>query len=144
MIQSSVNALAAFACERRDHELLSVSHPDEILDRDGMSVAAKRAILAAWASDAHAVEGAPALRQLESGAVIRVDDVLAALRRLDRLAHLGWPPEASPPSNRRRSSRRRIKPWIRRFRRRDDDEGPPPGAPALGLCVMGALVEAAA
>lgn len=109
-----------------------------------MSLEEKRAILAAWASDAHAVEGAPALRQLDSGAVVQVDDVLSALRRLDRLASHGWPPEAGPPPKPISRARRRLKPWTFRSRRRDDDEGPPPGAPAVGLCVTGALVEACA
>jgi hypothetical protein len=53
-----------------------LGHPD-------LTVAERRAILAACASDAHAVEDAPWLRQLENGARISVDEVLSALRALD-------------------------------------------------------------
>jgi hypothetical protein len=143
MTRTSVSAPAAFARGCHDYELLSVCHPDEIVDRAGMTVETKRAVLAAWASDAHAVEGAPALRQLDSGAVVRVDDILSALRRLDRLASDRRPPKAGPPGKARRGARRRIRPWTFRSRR-DDDEGPPPGAPAVGLCVRGMPIEACA
>ena len=44
----------------------------------------KRAILASWASDACAVEAAPALRQPDDGQVVRFDDVMDALKELDR------------------------------------------------------------
>ena len=138
MTHTSLHASAAPAPGRRDHELLSVCHPDEIVNRTGMGVDEKRAILAAWASDAHAVEGAPASRQLDSGAVVPVDDILAALRRLDRLSSRSCPPAAGPPSVPRDHARRRLKPWMVRFRRRDDDD-PPPGAPAVGVCVLGEL-----
>ena len=59
------------------------THPDEVLACPSLSNAERRARLAAWASDAHAVEGRPTLRQLESGAVVAVADILAALRSLD-------------------------------------------------------------
>jgi hypothetical protein len=138
MTRTSAHALAVPA--RLDGELLTICHPDEVVDRAGMSLEEKRAVLAAWASDAHAVEGMPSLRQLDSGAVVRIDDVLAALRRLDRLARCGRPSGPKPPSPGRGRARRRPGPWLRRFRRRDDDDGPPPGAPAVGICVTGAAV----
>ena len=59
------------------------NHPDEVLSHPGLTVAEKRAILASWASDAHAVEDMPWLRQLECGARISLSDVLSALRSLD-------------------------------------------------------------
>ncbi|HEX2135217.1 MAG TPA: hypothetical protein VHG30_04820 [Microvirga sp.] len=60
-------------------------HPREVLEHPRLSPADKRALLAAWASDACAVEGRPALRQLpDTGAVVTVDEILAALRALDR------------------------------------------------------------
>ena len=48
-----------------------------------MTVADKRKILARRASDAHAVENAPFLRQLDDGSVVQVNEILAALRALD-------------------------------------------------------------
>lgn len=57
-------------------------HPDQVLDHPSMSDAEKRALLSSWASDRHAVENAPALRRLDSGAVVPVDDILAALAAL--------------------------------------------------------------
>jgi hypothetical protein len=44
----------------------------------------KRAILAAWASDACAVDSAPAFRRFpDIGAVVNIDEILNALRTLD-------------------------------------------------------------
>jgi hypothetical protein len=57
--------------------------PGEVLDHPDLSPAEKRAILAAWASDACAVESAPGLRQWPGSAPIPVDEVLAALQALD-------------------------------------------------------------
>lgn len=58
-------------------------HPDEVLADPSLWDEEKRALLAAWASDAHAVEGRPTLRQLDSGAIVPVSEILAALRSLD-------------------------------------------------------------
>jgi hypothetical protein len=61
------------------------SHPREVLEASDLSAEAKREILASWVSDACAVEGAPAWRQLPgSSALVAVDDILAALQALDR------------------------------------------------------------
>ena len=60
-------------------------HPSEVLASDVLSTSEKRCVLAAWASDAFAVEGCPWLRQLTGGAdPVPVGDILAALRRLDQ------------------------------------------------------------
>jgi hypothetical protein len=60
------------------------SHPSEVLSHPMLSVPEKRCVLAAWASDAFAVEGYPWLRQLPGGAdPIPVRDIFAALRSLD-------------------------------------------------------------
>jgi hypothetical protein len=59
------------------------THPEEVLDDQTLAFADKRSLLASWASDALAVEDAPSLRQLPSGAVVRVDDIIAALKTLD-------------------------------------------------------------
>lgn len=106
----------------------ALRHPREVLDHQGMSVQEKRALLAFWASDIHAVPDAPALRRIADGAVIGIDDILEALKGLDHVVEtkdenatrLG-----SAAIQRRRGSRRMP---IRLFRRDDDDD--PPSAPA--------------
>jgi hypothetical protein len=60
------------------------SHPSEVLSHRFLSAREKRCVLAAWASDAFAVEGSPWLRQLPGGAApIPVGEIFAALRGLD-------------------------------------------------------------
>ncbi len=55
---------------------------DVVADPD-LTVQEKRAILASWASDACAVEAAPDLRRPPSAPLVRFDDVMNALKRLD-------------------------------------------------------------
>jgi hypothetical protein len=55
----------------------------EVVNDPDMTVQEKRAILASWASDACSVEASPDLRQPPSAAVIRFDDIMDALKRLD-------------------------------------------------------------
>jgi hypothetical protein len=43
----------------------------------------RRALLAFWASDIHAVRDCPALRQLDDGTVFHVDDIFDAMKSLD-------------------------------------------------------------
>ena len=61
------------------------AHSDDVLTEPGLSHAEKRIILASWASDACAVESAPALRHCPGlpGSWVTLDAVLAALRALD-------------------------------------------------------------
>jgi len=60
-------------------------HPMDVVNDPDLTRHEKRAILASWASDAHAVESAPALRQLTSdGNPVTIDDIVAALRTLDK------------------------------------------------------------
>jgi hypothetical protein len=62
---------------------LAFSHPSEVLDHPDLSHAERRAILASWASDARAVEGAHWMRCLDNGSVVTLAEVLDALRKLD-------------------------------------------------------------
>ena len=62
---------------------LVFSHPSQVLDHPELSHAERRAILASWASDARAVEGAHWMRCLDNGAVVTLAEVLDALRKLD-------------------------------------------------------------
>lgn len=57
--------------------------PMEVVNDPDMTVQEKRAILASWASDACAVEAAPDLRRPPSTPIVRFDDVMDALKRLD-------------------------------------------------------------
>jgi hypothetical protein len=56
----------------------------DVVNDQELTLHEKRSILAAWASDAQAVESAPALRNGPAGRLISIDDMLAALRVLDR------------------------------------------------------------
>ena len=75
---------------RKDFELDRLLHPAgafrtpmEVVNDPDMTVQEKRAILASWASDACAVEAAPELRSPPSAPIIRFDDIMMALKRLD-------------------------------------------------------------
>jgi hypothetical protein len=57
--------------------------PTDVLEDPDLTVSEKRAILASWASDACAVEDAPALRRPTHAAPITFDDVMDALKTLD-------------------------------------------------------------
>lgn len=98
------------------------AHPDEVVDDQGLTVAYKRSLLASWASDALAVENNPSLRQLASGAVVRVDDIMAALKSLDLDSLRKDALAFHQPFARRRIKLTRSQ---RTIRRTDDDEPPP-------------------
>ena len=57
--------------------------PSDVLNDPDLSFNEKRAILASWASDACAIEAAPALRKAPSGRVVTFDEIMDALRSLD-------------------------------------------------------------
>jgi hypothetical protein len=63
--------------------IVNLQHPSEVLVHPDLNADERRAILAGWASDVHAVEDAPWLRQLENGARIPIDEILGALSQLD-------------------------------------------------------------
>jgi len=69
------------------HPARAFDHPDDVVGDRGLTLNEKRAILASWASDACAVDASPALRRAPgSGRVVTVDEILEALRALDKLA----------------------------------------------------------
>ena len=109
-----------------------LGHPDEMLAHPNLNPTEKRELLAAWASDAHGVVDSPGLRQIDSGAIVTVDEILAALRALDER---GAGSRRSSPVNTPRFERRRH-PSLSRvlvaLTRRDDDDDPPP-SPAAAL-----------
>ncbi len=65
----------------------SVSHydsPDDVLNDAKLSTDEKRMILSSWASDMYVVESHPTLREVPGiPHRLRLDDILAALKRLD-------------------------------------------------------------
>jgi hypothetical protein len=65
------------------HPAQAFDHPSEVVNDPDLTLNEKRAILASWASDACAIEAAPALRQGRKKPV-RFDDIMDALRSLDR------------------------------------------------------------
>src|ERR1700757_5292838 len=69
------------------HPASAFGHPSQVVNDPDLTLNEKRAILASWASDACAVEAAPDLRSNARGAPVRFDDIMEALRTLDRQAN---------------------------------------------------------
>jgi hypothetical protein len=70
------------------HPAQAFAHPRDVVADGDLTVNEKRAVLASWASDACAVEAAPALRHAPgAAAAVSVDEILEALRSLDREAN---------------------------------------------------------
>ena len=66
------------------HPARAFAHPRDVVDDSDLTLNEKRAVLASWASDACAVEAAPALRHAPGAAgSVSVDEILEALRLLD-------------------------------------------------------------
>jgi hypothetical protein len=91
---------ADFEIDRLMHPAQTFGHPREVVADRALTLDEKRAILASWASDACAVEAAPALRRSRNGPVVPFDDIMDALRALDAVA-------ASADAGERPSRRRR-------------------------------------
>ena len=80
-------------CFDESFDLTSLLHPaqafatpmDVVNDLD-LTLSEKRAILAAWASDACAVEAAPDLRRAPGRRPVPFEEIMDGLRELDRLA----------------------------------------------------------
>lgn len=109
-------------------------HPDDILDDPGLTTQQKRALLASWASDANAVPHLPALRQLPDGSILKVEDILRALKALDG-RESGPQTQADPASFLWRPSKRWRRPWLRGIWRKNDgpDDDDPPPAPSFAM-----------
>ena len=68
------------------HPAQAFDHPSEVVNDPDLTLNEKRAILASWASDACAVQAGPDLRAVSPGQQVRFDDIMDALRILDRQA----------------------------------------------------------
>ena len=67
------------------HPARAFAHPRDVVADLDLTVNEKRAVLASWASDACAVEAAPALRHAPGATgAMSVDEILEALRSLDK------------------------------------------------------------
>jgi hypothetical protein len=103
--------------------------PEDILAEATMSIEEKRALLASWASDAHAVPDMPMYRQLDDGSLVTVDEILRALKALDG-ANASRTPGRSDfsvwlaPFNRR--SKGRFRRLMKTAAQPGDDDDPPP------------------
>lgn len=124
----------------------ALMRPADVVSAPGLTETEKRAVLASWISDARTVLNAPALRKLENGAVVRVDDILHALKSLDVA---GTSPgdrttSSKPNAPARRPRRTRISKWLGNLiymrRSDDDDDDPPPCPAAVGLPIGPTLV----
>ena len=69
------------------HPAQAFGHPSEVVNDPDLTLNEKRAVLASWASDACAVEAAPELRATPRGSKVRFDDIMEALRTLDKQAN---------------------------------------------------------
>jgi acyl-CoA synthetase (NDP forming) len=75
------------------HPAQAFEHPRFIVSDPDLTLNEKRAILSSWASDACAIEAAPALRQRPGTvAAVSFDEIVDALRALDRQAREDQPP----------------------------------------------------
>lgn len=68
------------------HPAQAFAQPMDVVNDPDLTLSERRAILAAWASDACAVEAVPALRRAPGHAPVQFDDIMDALRLLDRQA----------------------------------------------------------
>lgn len=119
---------------------------DVLTDRQ-LTVAEKRAILASWASNAHAVVDMPAMRRIGDGKVVKIDEILAALKYIDgdNCPRIGM----STASRRQPFARREQKVGIRRLiriarRKNSDDDDPPPCPAAVSVPARPSMVDARA
>jgi len=102
------------------HPASAFAHPMDVVRDPDLTLNEKRAILASWASDACAVEAAPALRHPPGARqAVGVDEVLQALRALDQQANV-----AAESSWIRRQARRQSVEHFRRRRREQRGSGP--------------------
>ena len=94
--------MGAYDLDTLLHPSQAFAHPNDVVGDPDLTLNEKRAILASWASDACAVEAAPALRAGRAGSPVQFDDIMEALRTLDRM------PDRVSDVDRRRARRRAL------------------------------------
>jgi hypothetical protein len=106
------------------HPARAFAHPRDVAADPKLTLYEKRAILSSWASDACAVEAAPALREIPaSGRIVSFDEVMDALRSLDDEFH-----SRTLPKPKRKPIAARL---AARFRRRSGEGGLGSPQPAM-------------
>ena len=96
-----MNDSVKFDLDELLHPGHAFAHPSDVVGDPDLSLNEKRAILASWASDACAIEAAPELRSAPHGNTVRFDDVMEALRALDRQSALSTDQYRRVPRQRR-------------------------------------------
>src|SRR2546430_17352357 len=74
------------------HPAQAFARPNDVVNDPDLTLSEKRAILASWASDACAVEAAPALRRPPGSNPVAFDGIMDALRALDRRGRAQFQP----------------------------------------------------
>ncbi len=69
------------------HPANAFGDPSEVVNDPDLTLNEKRAILASWASDACAIEAAPQFRARPKGRPVPFEDIMEALRMLDKQAN---------------------------------------------------------
>ncbi len=75
-----------FSLDQLLHPASAFDHPSQVVEDPDLTLNEKRAILASWASDACAIEAAPELRARPQGRPVRFEEIMEALRTLDKRA----------------------------------------------------------
>jgi hypothetical protein len=101
------------------HPAKAYAHPRDVLADADLTPHEKRAILSSWASDACTVEGAPGWRQPGDGPAVAFDDIMDALKALDRDARA----QGASVSRSRWRKLGDIRQRLARRRRGDDGRG---------------------
>lgn len=110
------------------HPARAFAHPKDVVGDCDLTLNEKRAILSSWAADICAVEAAPMLRQPPGGGIVQFDDIMDALRELDREAGHHYRP---PPRYRRVLENRIPRMFGRKSGGRRSEEGGSPSSAAI-------------
>jgi hypothetical protein len=97
------------------HPAQAFQNPAAVVNDPDLTINEKRAILALWASDAWAIQAAPDLRARPQCSRVSFDDIMEALRALDK--------QANGDRHRRVLRRKRV---FRRSPREGDSNGGTP------------------
>ena len=84
--KSDKDQRSAFDFDALLHPAQAFNHPRDVVNDLDLTLPEKRAILSSWASDACAVEAVPAVRRPPGAQPVMFDDVMDALKALDRQA----------------------------------------------------------
>jgi hypothetical protein len=88
------NQEPAFDFDALLHPAQAFGHPADVVNDPDLTLSEKRGILSSWASDAYAVETAPTLRRPPGAQPVLFDDVMDALKALNRqVQQLGFKPQ---------------------------------------------------